>query len=1848
MADNWEDQAVPIQPDAGWESQAVPVKAPTTQPVTPRPPAPQGTGTVSALSPEEYQKVESQAERAGTPLERAQGQGGSIKTLPRRAQEAAAYGVGASLAAAAGLPAGILHYSALPAYALGLTKTGDAINKVADAITPSSAQTELAKQAPKTPEGKVIAAGTKFATDVITLGAGGKVVANTGKIPKWAIPSYFAVQTAGNSASMAHASGKDASQPIRTTVGATSEAALAYLAGMTIGRTVPGPEFSNPLATAGAQVAGAGGVGAALQTGQNLVAKGTYDPDRPLMANVWESAAMFGAASLANTLSQTSNQRATMLEHPQGPEAYMKDFKTAMDSADAAHEEGHLKNAPYQGMKRAYSRSQAVYNQLMKTAAGKEAQAKAAAAEEFPTVKQLFPEGKGPTPEQEVQDALQEQGPAETVPREGSEGGNIPKGREGVGQGQQGEETPREKEEAQKEVAKPPVKIVDQTSYKGVRQGSLMGPDDEMMVAKDAKGNDIGKLWVTKKPDGFEVRKVEVDPKSRRQGVAEQLYVEAHNRYGAYKGATDQTPDGKAMNTRLRETHPEIFETTPKASEDTMDIKAEFDKPFPDFDKKGDDYGYPENLKDAHDTAHLMAPEELDKSIEDLKAFEANQVDATAIPEATKGKLKEAINKGDMARYDRILEHTDMSTEDDARLGLAYFPGNPLTLEDAIKLRREMGNDYASDATDTELKRSIGAHVFAHVSGSVGSDPATTYAIVNDLKEYIKRGGDLNSLKSDLIAQARGRHLDPEQAEVMINKFSENLGKVGISITPQERVDLASLEKKGDAYMVPPDQIATDPERLQFRDTKEPDPGLVKKDGDYLGWVDESGKLVVVDGHHSLPGAIEDGKDIPVRMIEAKDSETARAIGAMKNIAEGDASGRDAQRLFEETGITPEEVKAAGIKVKTPKIEAKDEVPLPKEPLYRPLDEAERKDVLAQVKDALPEAKPAKYAPKVSQESTAKRREMVKAIEPDPMVRAKMYRISGILNGDVDPTDEQIKAAQKQVRRSIKGVPAPLQGIIDRDPERGAIRVVLPKGEGLGPVFEKLGRFFGKQGPQRQGPVQKGSAVVALARSLDAKGMLQLPYDPSTRVMPTIAKSMVTGDVPAPLKNGSGANRDIPDMDTRANQLAHGLRSPHKIIESMFSPGEGPNIDQEFVSNHYIVLQKALTDYVNGVHKRYQIPDHSARIGAVMDPYRTQIRDTEQWLVPLINTRKEMETMLDQAERPGTLAKRLEEFDEENSERIEEGRSALQNLYREAKLKIQDLAQTTPEVRVAMYMEPPKKRPAWLADIIKPNEVEAAKALLRFTSEARVAGSQLGIPMRQDEYITHLFAPQGASRFTRDMTGEQERVARDILAFHRRQPDSVNLMPSTHAAMAYYVPTISRKIATQPFLNKWYQGGKNVYLDQNDSTHYAPNFGKWLQQRITEIEHPPQETVWEKGFQAIKSAEITKDMAFNQRVTIKHLVGKVTGLVALHHAYLLPASKDFVLRLARKPENLPLVRSAYERITGKPFEVDKDAKLVQALTTNLISSRQIRNALMEDPLVAEYNQPILNAFFGRSVRGMVQPVLNVAQKTRNILGQPLTAVEAFENELNFLASVHQGQKARLTPEEDVRGAVLNLLDYSFRGGHDASAFLKSPMGRMTAFSQTPTKMLENYVDIIRKGFNGEPDIYGSAGGATLIRAIVAAGAVSWLGEQYGKKAGLKLWRMLLHVPVVNEDYASDALSYAYHTLMADASNDPKHRRSALLAHRRMQGNQQGAMNLSPAGDILEDLTRLTNNPKAFVKSFPAVKQIDSEVGKVPKGYEDTLHYLSNAPTPEAEKKWEHMREQKGKAMMRKDEKRSRQ
>lgn len=108
--------------------------------------------------------------------------------------------------------------------------------------------------------------------------------------------------------------------------------------------------------------------------------------------------------------------------------------------------------------------------------------------------------------------------------------------------------------------ADPPVNVSEQYSYQGQRKSTLMGPSDQMLVAKSLTGKDIGFLWFTKEQDGgFSVRKVETAKDVRGQGVARQLYRKAFEQAGPYRGETALTEDGAAFTSRLRQTDPDIF-----------------------------------------------------------------------------------------------------------------------------------------------------------------------------------------------------------------------------------------------------------------------------------------------------------------------------------------------------------------------------------------------------------------------------------------------------------------------------------------------------------------------------------------------------------------------------------------------------------------------------------------------------------------------------------------------------------------------------------------------------------------------------------------------------------------------------------------------------------------------------------------------------------------------------------------------------------------------------------------------------------------------------------------------------------------------------------------------------------------------------------------------------------------------------------------------------------------------------------------------------------------------------------------------------------------------------------------
>lgn len=132
--------------------------------------------------------------------------------------------------------------------------------------------------------------------------------------------------------------------------------------------------------------------------------------------------------------------------------------------------------------------------------------------------------------------------------------------------------------------------------------------------------------------------------------------------------------------------------------------------------------------------------------------------------------------------------------------------------------------------------------------------------------------------------------------------------------------------KVEDVHTVPTKSLHTDPERFQYKvsgigaggvgqelkgtQTWNPELG-----GVILAWRDpENGKDYVVNGHHRHE--LADRVDQPtmnVRYIQASDAKTARAKGALANIAEGRGTAVDAAKYLRDTGSSDADLRAAGI-----------------------------------------------------------------------------------------------------------------------------------------------------------------------------------------------------------------------------------------------------------------------------------------------------------------------------------------------------------------------------------------------------------------------------------------------------------------------------------------------------------------------------------------------------------------------------------------------------------------------------------------------------------------------------------------------------------------------------------------------------------------------------------------------------------------------------------------------------------------------------------------------------------------------------------------------------------------------
>lgn len=195
--------------------------------------------------------------------------------------------------------------------------------------------------------------------------------------------------------------------------------------------------------------------------------------------------------------------------------------------------------------------------------------------------------------------------------------------------------------------------------------------------------------------------------------------------------------------------------------------------------------------------------------------------------------------------------------------------------------------------------------------GSVGS--------AQERLKKLKRSGadDLQVQRAKTSIKARTTGKRSELAEKRIGVLRDRVKNSALS-GARKAEGLAELD---------PNTIEVDPKRFQYKIIGEHTAtgsvgslaGVRKYDPNLAGilqvWKDPAdGKTYVVNGHNRLDlGKKLGAESVAVRYLKAPDAKTARAIGALTNIAEGRGDALDAAKFFRDTGISKEDLSAKGI-----------------------------------------------------------------------------------------------------------------------------------------------------------------------------------------------------------------------------------------------------------------------------------------------------------------------------------------------------------------------------------------------------------------------------------------------------------------------------------------------------------------------------------------------------------------------------------------------------------------------------------------------------------------------------------------------------------------------------------------------------------------------------------------------------------------------------------------------------------------------------------------------------------------------------------------------------------------------
>ena len=585
-------------------------------------------------------------------------------------------------------------------------------------------------------------------------------------------------------------------------------------------------------------------------------------------------------------------------------------------------------------------------------------------------------------------------------------------------------------------------------------------------------------------------------------------------------------------------------------------------------------------------------------------------------------------------------------------------------------------------------------------------------------------------------------------------------------------------------------------------------------------------------------------------------------------------------------------------------------------------------------------------------------------------------------------------------------------------------------------------------------------------------------HDGKSWTMPVQMVSWISKDVPS-LK---------PGVEKRAPHMFGNLQSPSWILNQLFMPWNNPGINLQEATMTFGTNTSNWMKWATAILR--DIPDmHVASEQYWADkfaPLRKGVLSIHAHDKQLAALRKSLDDPTAPLNRGKKTRLKIEEMHQVNRRK-----RIFKQMLEIYHANIRDHLEKFPNSKI--MLQAAGKLPIGVT--ITPQQMKIAEAVRQYFDLKKGQLKEVGIDTKDDpnfmtRIIPEILGDPDAHGFSQDSNVPA------VLQFKHQSDMGELWIQDPHSILGYYIPVVERKLAYQPFLNRWNEPLSKLPADINQY------ITKW---RDANLFSQPR-NVWQKTLDYAIAFEYLRTVGFALSPGFKHMP-KVIDTLALYDGVTNAKAMTGVMRVLTQAaearlglDNIKLTDPSGMEIVGK-----KKKEMVElALLRSYVRQGAMLN-LIDD-------LPGMNT---------------IMQSVRTLGSLPTRAVETTENGITIFATLLAAKSDGRYTAQQINDIIWEtMLMANFRGGSDSPLWYKTYVGRtLGMLQQTRFKLQELRLNFVRGAVRGERDHFDTARSTQLFRFFFALGL---LGTAVAAMFKDNIVGILIHPPAVGDGGTLDA------------------------------------------------------------------------------------------------------------------------